>query len=228
MIAWLVASSLLLAEPVTADGAASNKAAAAEKNAATAAAAAVRIVVDTSETPDLAEWGKKAGDIARVWRPKIAELLRSDGEKPYDEVTIVFKNNRPGVAAASAATITISADWVRQHPDDFGMVVHELTHVVQRYPPNKAGWLVEGIADYVRYFHYEPQKKFGPLDPEKASYKQGYGTAARFLDWLERKKPGLVRRLNGALREGRYDDGLFEEHAGKKVDELWKEFLAER
>jgi hypothetical protein len=140
-------------------------------------------------------------------------------------VTIVFKNNRPGVAATGGSTITISADWVRKHPDDFGMVVHELTHVIQRYPPNKAGWLVEGIADYVRYFHFEPGKKFAPLDPVKASYRQGYGTTARFLDWLERRKPGIVRRLNGALREGRYDDGLFQEYGGKPLDDLWREFV---
>src|SRR5689334_16483549 len=104
MIIWFVASACVFA---------AGPANVAEANAG----ADVRIVVDTSETPDLAEWGKKAGDTARLWRPKIAELLKSDGEKPYDTVTIVFKNKPSGIAAASGSTITITADWVRKHPD---------------------------------------------------------------------------------------------------------------
>lgn len=50
----------------------------------------------------------------------------------------------------------IAADWVKSQPNDFGMVVHELTHLVQRYPPGSPGWLVEGIADYIRAKYFEP------------------------------------------------------------------------
>jgi hypothetical protein len=192
---------------------------------APAVAAAVRIVVDTSDTPDLADWGKRAGETTELWHPKISKLLASDGESPYAEVKIIFKNDRPGIAAAGGSTITISGDWVRKHSDDFGMVVHELTHVIQHYPPTKVGWLVEGIADYVRYFHFEPRKQWPPLNP-KASYRDGYGTTARFLAWLEQGTPKIVNRLNAALRQGRYDDGLFQEYAGKPLDELWREFIA--
>ena len=40
------------------------------------------------------------------------------------------------------------AQWISDHPDDFGMVIHELIHVIQAYPAagDKPGWLVEGIA----------------------------------------------------------------------------------
>jgi len=41
------------------------------------------------------------------------------------------------------------------------MIVHELVHVVQAYPENRAnmGWLAEGIADYIRFWKYEPQTR---------------------------------------------------------------------
>ena len=190
---------------------------------------APRVEVDTRETPDLAPWGEQARELVRQWHPKISEVLASDGFRPPEEVKIVFKDARKGVAATSGSTITITADWVRKHPDDFGMVVHELTHVIQHYPPNKAnaGWLVEGIADHVRCFHFEPEKRLPPIDVKKASYRDGYKTAARFLDWVQTKyDPRLVSRLNAALRGGRYHDKLFDEYTGKPLDELWSEFIA--
>ena len=36
-------------------------------------------------------------------------------------------------------------------------MVHETVHCVQQYRTrNNAHWLVEGIADYIRFFKYEP------------------------------------------------------------------------
>jgi hypothetical protein len=48
-------------------------------------------------------------------------------------------------------------------PDEFAMLIHELTHVIQQYPhsPIKRGWVTEGIADYVRFFHYQPGPAIG-------------------------------------------------------------------
>jgi hypothetical protein len=90
-------------------------------------------------------------------------------------VKVVFKKNMDGVAYTSNKTITIAADWVKKHPDDYGMVVHELTHVVQSYkrPGRGTGWLVEGIADYIRFFQYEPGK-IGPINARRARYDGSY------------------------------------------------------
>ena len=45
-------------------------------------------------------------------------------------------------------------------------------------------------------------------------------------DWIEKRHdPGLVKRLNAALRAGRFEDGMFQERTGKNVDDLWKEFI---
>jgi len=183
-----------------------------------------RILVEYGDVPDVKEWAEKARDLCEQWYPAICEALPSKGFSPPREVKLVFKDEKKGVAYTTGAKITVVADWIRKHPDDFGMVIHELTHVVQSYPKG-VGWITEGIADYIRNYRYEP-KPPGKVNP-KASYKDGYKTAATFLAWIEKSKDkDLIRKLNEALRTGTYKDELFKEWAGADADALWKEFLA--
>ncbi len=186
-----------------------------------------RVRVDTSEVPELAPWAREAKDLCEGWYPIIARLLPSDGDgyTPPNTVDLVFKKDMKGIAFASGATITLAADYVKAHPDDFGMVVHELTHVLQGYPPSRAGWLVEGIADHVRIVHFEPNAPRPRIDPDRASYRDAYKTTAMFLEWVEHQHDRqLVRRLNGDLRAGTYEDARFQEYTGKPLDDLWEEF----
>ena len=177
--------------------------------------------LDFSQVPELKEWAEKAKTLCEKWRPRIVEILGADGD-PGHAVTLVFKKDKDGVASTSGATITISADWIKKHPEDFGMVVHELTHVVQAYPRNQdAGWLVEGIADYVRYYHFEPGAHRHRVNA-KASYRDGYGTAAAFLAWTQKKyDKKLVPKLNGTPQGG-VPEGTFQEihqqGAGRAVE----------
>ncbi len=183
-------------------------------------------LLDANDAPDLKEWGNKAGTLCVEWFPKIAALLPSDGFTAPKEVTLYFDPKMKGVAHALGGKITISAAFVRTHVDDFGMVVHELTHVVQAYPPGGPGWLVEGIADYIRIVHFEPQAKRPKLDPAKASYKDAYKTTAMFLEWIElHHTAGVVVKMNAALRAGAYKDELWTNITGKTVDELWALFM---
>ena len=46
---------------------------------------------------------------------------------------------------------------------------------------------MEGIADYVRFFHYEPNTKLRLGNPARASYRDGYRTTAMFLAWIEKR-----------------------------------------
>jgi hypothetical protein len=182
------------------------------------------ITVDYSEVPDVKEWAEKARDLCEKWYPIIAEALPSKDFTPPREVKLVFKDEKKGIAYTTNAKITVVADWIRKHPDDFGLVIHELCHVVQSYPKG-VGWLTEGIADYIRNYKYEP-KQPGKVGA-KSSYKDGYKTAAVFLAWIEKSKDkDFIRKMNEALRTGKYKDGLFTEWAGADVDALWKEFLA--
>lgn len=188
-----------------------------------------RFEADTSQVPDLQPWGRAAEAVCEVWYPKVVEVLKSEDADAPETVRLVFEKQMDGVAYTAGNEIHISADWVRRQPNDFGMVVHELTHVVQRYPRNRAGWLVEGIADYVRLKHFEPQLERPPIDFTRAKHTDAYKTTASFLIHLEEVYgPEVVPRLHAALRTRRYDDGLFKEMTGKTVDELWADFAAAR
>jgi hypothetical protein len=191
--------------------------------------APVKVIVDTSETPELTEWSRKAKKLVEEWHPRIARLLPSEGFTPPGDVKIVFKKDMKGVAFTSGRTITIAASWIKKHPDDYGMVVHELTHVVQAYPraPRDSGWLVEGIADYIRFFQFEPETRVTIPNPARASYRDSYRTAAKFLAWIEKTHDkAIVRKLNDALRNGKYRGELFKKYTSKTVDELWAAFIA--
>jgi hypothetical protein len=196
---------------------------------ARAQAPAVKVTVDVSEVPEVADWAAKAKDLVEAWHPKVAELLTSDGFKPPKEVKLLFKKDMKGVAFASGTRITISADWIKKHPDDFGMVVHELTHTIQGYGQSRSprpGWLVEGIADYIRFFHYEPKTKVN-VNTKKASYRDSYRTTAKFLAWVEKTHDKeLVRKLNAALRKGEYKEELWQTYTSQTLDELWSAFIA--
>lgn len=187
-----------------------------------------KISVEAHETPDLADWAKRAGLLCAEWFPKISALLVSEGFTPPKKVTLRFRADMKGVAAASGNVINLAAGYVRGHTNDWGMVVHELTHVVQSYPPGGPGWLVEGIADYIRLSHFEPNVRRPRINPDKASYRDAYKTTAIFLEWVEKQHDAkFVSKLNAALRQRKYSPELFKEATGKTVDELWTDFIAE-
>ena len=103
-----------------------------------------------------------------------------------------------------------SADHFRGHRKDVGAIVHETVHVAQGYRRGeRPSWLVEGICDYIRFFHWEPGN-LGRINPETAHYNKSYRVTAAFLAYLvETYDKDIVRKLNRALREGRYEEGLF-------------------
>jgi hypothetical protein len=191
-----------------------------------------RFEADISQAPELQPWGHAAQALCQVWYPKIVAILHSDdSERPLPPVVkLVFEKEMRGVAYSSGGEIHIAAKWVQSHPNDFGMVIHELTHLVQRYPRNRgqqAGWLVEGIADYVRLGYFEPLIPRPHIDFTKAKYTDAYKTTAMFLLWIEGKYGSdVVPKLNAALRAGHYTDGLFQQATGKEVAQLWSDFAA--
>lgn len=184
------------------------------------------ISVDASEALDVAAWAKHAGELCAEWYPKISALLASDGFTPPKTVTLRFKNMR-GVAGTGGNEIGVSAEYVRRHTNDWGMVIHELTHVVQSYPPvaPEFGWMTEGIADYIRLAHFEPDVRPPRINPDRAKYTDSYKTTAAFLRWIEKAHdPAIVKKLNQSLREQKFKLELFKDYTGKTVDELWGEF----
>ena len=198
--------------------------AAASKEAAPASIP-LEITIDTTEAPEMAEWAAQAKELCLKNYVMILGHLGAEGFTPPDKVKIVFKNMR-GVAHASGRTITCAAAWFKEHPDDYGAVIHELCHVAQSYRSRVPSWVTEGIADYVRWFHYEPPDKRPKVNPRRAKHTDSYRTTAAFFDWIVRAKDKtFVTRLNASCRAGKYKPELFQEYAGKMVEELWAEFI---
>lgn len=189
-------------------------------------------VIDTTDVADSADsvrWAEESRTLCEQWYPIVYRFLATEDWTPPKEIKLIFKKELKVPAYAQGSSITISADWANKHPDDFGCVIHELTHVIQSYPNQrgKPGWLVEGIADYVRFWKYEPEFPRPRIDKEKASYKDSYRTTAAFLAWITTKyDKRIVPKLDKALREGKYSDAIWGEVTGRSVDALWEEFVA--
>ena len=181
---------------------------------------------DVMQQEGIHEWVGKAAKLAVEWYPKLDKLLESDGYMPPKEITIIFKK-MDGVAYSSGTTVVISADWIRRQPGDFGMVAHELVHIVQSYPRRTGpGWVTEGIADYIRHAHYEPEAPMRRVNPDQAKYTDAYQITAGFFIWIEKTyDKEFVKKLNIAMRERTYSDDLFEKYTGKKLDDLWTEYV---
>ena len=190
----------------------------------------LQVAVNTTRAPDLADWCSHAGELCTEWYPKICALLDSEGFVPPKHLRIKFREQMPPgtPAATGGGVMSISADYIRHHTNDWGLVVHELTHVVQDYGRSQnPGWLVEGIADYVRLASFEPQARRPRLHPERDNYRAGYKVTAMFLEWIEKNHdPHFVHKINAAMRAGRYRPELFTELTGKPVDDLWADFIA--
>src|SRR5438445_7587186 len=95
---------------------------------------AFKVTVDTSKAPECAAFAEKSKALGEEWYPKINAILFEKGHPlPATEITLIFEPMK-GVANTRKNVLRISAEWVtKKAPNDYGMVVHELTHVVQDY-----------------------------------------------------------------------------------------------
>lgn len=212
-----------------------------------AAGGKYQIIIDTTETPDLTKWThEELAPVVKQWYPRIVEMLPSEGYDAPKRTVITFSANMQGVAAAGGTGIRCAARWFRGQlkGEAKGAVVHELVHVVQSYgrarrtnrnATRTPGWVVEGIADYIRWLLYEPQTHGADITARnisQARYDGNYRISGNFFDWVvETHDRDIVRKLNAAAREGRYSDGLWKEYTQNTLQELndaWKASLEER
>ena len=135
------------------------------------------------------------------------------------------------------------AEWFRQNTtgEAGGCVVHEMVHAVQQYPqqqgaPDQPGqlpnWLVEGIADYIRWFLFEPQSHGADITAENlgaARYDASYRITGNFLSWVvDNYGTNVIARLNAAGRKNEYHADLWKELTGREVEELGREWRKTR
>lgn len=159
--------------------------------------------------------------------PVLADTYNKNTAK---EVTFSIDTAYKGVAATGGGKIVYNPDWFRKHPGDIDVVTHEVMHVVQNYGRGGGpGWLTEGIADYVRYKYGVDNAganwSLTPFKPEQ-SYKNAYRITARFLNYLEKSNPGIVLKLDNAMRTHTYKETIWSDLTGKTVDELWTAYAA--
>jgi hypothetical protein len=182
--------------------------------------------IDTTDAPELKEWADKLRPEIDVWYPRIVQYLPSDGYSAPKKFTITFKK-MDGVAYTSGTAVVGASAWFTKHPDDQGAIIHELVHVVQQYRSRRnPGWLVEGVADYLRWFKYEPISKRPRPNPARAQYTDSYRVTGAFLEYIASTSDHEIAvRMNEAMREGRYSPDLWKEYTGKTVDELWADYI---
>lgn len=197
-----------------------------------------RFSVDTSKAPDLAPWAKDTLiPVVKEWYPKVVELLPGKDFEAPRSFSIVFDPKYTGVAATTGTLIVCNPEWYRRElkREALGSVVHELVHVVQQYGRRRVpGWLTEGLADYIRWYLYEPESKGCEIPPtaaDRVRHDQSYRVSANFLNWVvTRHDKDLIPKLNTALREGTYSPEMWKARTGQDVDALageWKKSLSQ-
>ena len=186
---------------------------------------------DISQAPDLSDWARHAETQMEEFWPDTQALLYTDKFIAPNMVNVVYRTGSgvTPVAATGGGVMTVNSAYCREFPNDTALTVHETAHVIQAYSNGDTpGWLVEGIADYVRWVKFEPESFHPRINPDTASYHDAYQTTATFLGWCAlHYDSGLVTKLNAALRSATYNDALFKTYCGKDVDTLWTEFIAD-
>ena len=98
---------------------------------------APEFVLDLSEVADdekAKAWGIESKVLCEEWFPVICRFLATEKWTPPTMVRLVLKRELAAPGVTSGHSILFSVKWITAHPDAFGMVIHELSHIVQAYP----------------------------------------------------------------------------------------------
>lgn len=185
----------------------------------------VEFTVDVSRAPGMEKWAEHAARVCERAYPMICDELASEGFRPPMRIPLLVRRDAGAIVAASGDRVIASAGYFEANPHDVGAVVHATALVVQAYHGRPApAWLVHGVADYVRFFKFEPGA-LGPPDPDTARYDGDSQETAAFLAYLVATyDAALVRKLNAALRDGRYTDDIWPALTGKSLRALGDEW----
>lgn len=183
----------------------------------------VRITLDVGQAPDLAGWLEERKPVLEAWFPKTVALIIGDAHAAPAGYRIVFDRSNTGVAYAMGDMVSVNPDYVRRNPGDTGFLIHEQVHIIQQ---NRVlpGHFVEGVADWVRNYHFENGGLASVGSSDK--YTDAYRTTAYFLDHVATRYDGdIVRKLNVAGHDGSYDgdDQWWRARTGKTAQQLWDE-----
>lgn len=184
----------------------------------------ISLTITGPVTPELAPVAGQMATLFYESYPKLIERFDNPARPAARQIRLVFEKGLKVPAYCNGREVHVSVEWLTRHPEDIGMLTHELTHAVQAYPRMEPSWLTEGIADYTRLV-MGPKVQPGWALParltEKQSYRDSYRVTARFLQWLDEKHPGTVDKLHRLMQEGQFKLEAFQTLTGKTADELW-------
>ena len=181
-----------------------------------------KLVVDVQDKAFPAEVKNRMVETFFVVYPRMSNDFNKQSPK---EVRFVIRT-MDGVAYASGGEINFSSNWMKnQKGNDIDVVTHETMHLVQSYSNGNPGWITEGIADYARHKYGMDNKRSGwelPSLQQNHKYSDSYRITARFFDWLEnRVNRQIIRRLDTAMRDGKYSADFWKQQTGYDLDTLW-------
>jgi hypothetical protein len=174
-----------------------------------------------------------AGQMTTVFYQSYPQLVArfENPKKPAPRfIRIIFEHGMSVPAYCTGSEIKVSVEWLQKHPDDIGMLTHELTHSVQGYPRGTPGWITEGLADYARQIYgpkEQPNWSLPSRLTERQSYRDSYRVTARFFLWLDAKYPGVIDKMHRRVQDRDFDVADFRMLTGRTIDDLWQDCVAD-
>lgn len=171
-------------------------------------------------------------NIAERFFATYPKMLEHFNPKATKNVTIIFSDadtDHPAHAVNNEITLFTKFFTKPVRDKDIDVIVHEGFHLIQAYPESKdtPGWVVEGIADYVREVYGLSNAASGwalpgTLDDRGDKYQASYRTTARFLLWLDKNvKKNIVEALDDKCRNAAYTSEIWKKLTNKTIDQLW-------
>ena len=175
-----------------------------------------------------------ARDVCSILFRKTTEI------RPLAQINLVIEDfdgvSETFASGPDTSTIHMSSRYLQQVADAHANVKDEITGILYYQTTNMYqsddgdgganSWLVEGVADYVRYAGGYLSDDFrGP----GGKYNDGNTTTGFFLVYLESQYPDFVYELNQSLNPNDpvvWSPTAFQDITGKKVDVLWAAYQA--
>ena len=122
--------------------------------------------------------------------PTIADMIGLP-QRPFTLEWAPRGSTSAAYTCADEGSIYLNRAWFRAHPDDYGCLAHEYTHLLQAVPGGTCpGEGIEGFADSVRYL--------------LGLYDRTWWTPSEMASRIASLPPPDYRRLSQAMAAGRY------------------------
>ena len=175
-------------------------------------------------------------DLADKVIPKVKSI--HTGRSPDEKIKIILDRNREWPAATEGKTVVLNLDHFDKIAETYGMreaddgaIVHEIDHAILYAPKydNSTSWLIEGIADYVRYSLGYQRRQKGGLNGSYPHFEEivlsSSQSTADFIMFLQTMRSTIVKDLVRALLNGTYNEKIFKKYYKKTLEELIAEYI---